>query len=217
VSGPVVKVCGARTPADLEVLAGAGVDLVGVWCGVPGGHADLPPATAAALLAANAPEPVLVTLHGEGLPDLVRRTGARRVQLHGHQSPNLVRRLTADGVSVIKVLHLRGGRCLQQGLIPAYRRAGVGAFLIDTADGARLGSTGTAADPALLAAVAAELGTPFLVAGGITAADRDRFADVVSHPDFLGVDVDTAARDAAGRLSGDRVAALVRGWAGSPR
>ncbi|OLR89623.1 hypothetical protein BJP25_05815 [Actinokineospora bangkokensis] len=211
----MVKVCGARTREDLRVLAGAGVDLAGVWCGVPGGHADLRPDVAAELLAATAPEPVLVTLRGEGLLDLVRRTGARRVQLHGHQPPNLVRGLVRAGVSVIKVLHLRGGRCLQEGLVPAYLRAGVSAFLLDAADGDRLGSTGTSADPALVAGVAARLGAPFLLAGGITPADRGRFSEVVAHPGFLGVDVDTAARDARGALSAARVAALVRGWAGA--
>ncbi|MBD0327929.1 MAG: hypothetical protein ICV68_15980, partial [Pyrinomonadaceae bacterium] len=36
-----VKVCGATRPADVDLLAGLGVDLIGLWHGVPDGHADL--------------------------------------------------------------------------------------------------------------------------------------------------------------------------------
>ncbi len=212
----VVKVCGARTRADVRLLAEAGVDLVGVWCGVPGGHADLSPAAAADLLTGAAPEPVLVTFLGEGLPGLVARTGARWVQLHGHQSPNLVRRLKSAGVSVIKVLHVRGGRCLQRGVVAGYRRAGVDLFLLDTADGDRLGSTGVAQDPAALARIVADLGVPFLLAGGLTGAGAGRFAELVAHPGFRGVDVDTGARDGAGAFDRAKVAGLLAAW-GGPR
>ena len=37
----MLKVCGARTLADIELLAAAGADYVGLWHGVPGGHAEL--------------------------------------------------------------------------------------------------------------------------------------------------------------------------------
>ena len=38
---PVLKVCGATTTADVDLLAAAGADLVGLWHGVPGGGAEL--------------------------------------------------------------------------------------------------------------------------------------------------------------------------------
>ncbi|MGH3859193.1 hypothetical protein, partial [Actinokineospora sp.] len=59
-----LKICGATRAADIAVLAQGGADLVGLWCGVPGGHADLPADrfTALAGSAANAGmTPVLVT------------------------------------------------------------------------------------------------------------------------------------------------------------
>ncbi|GAB2713727.1 hypothetical protein [Kitasatospora kifunensis] len=72
--------------------------------------------------------------------------GVRRVQLHAYQPPALVRTLrTAIGpeVTLVKVLHLREGRCLEGPPVPAYGRAGTDPFLLDavTEDG-RIGSTG---------------------------------------------------------------------------
>ncbi|MGQ0840949.1 hypothetical protein [Actinokineospora sp.] len=209
----IVKVCGARTADELALLAAAGVDLSGVWCGVAGGYADLRADAAAALLAATRPTQVLVTLAGSELPDLVDRTGARWVQLHGHQPPKAVRELKAREVTVITVLHLRGGKCPQAGLIPAYERAGTDYFLLDTAaEDGRLGSTGESSCPVALAGLARRLSTPFLLAGGLTADNRDRFAEVLAEPGFRGVDVDTAARSPAGVLDRARVAALVEAW-----
>ncbi|MGP4020931.1 phosphoribosylanthranilate isomerase [Saccharopolyspora sp. 5N708] len=212
-SRALVKICGVRTSADLRLLAEAGADLAGVWCGVPGGAADLPPRQAAALLAGGPPQPVLVTLRGNGLPELVDRTGARWVQLHGHQPPGLVRALKARGVHVIKALHVHGTRCLQEDLVAAYERAGTDWFLLDssTSDG-RLGSTGRAADPAALARIADRLHRPFLVAGGITATGAAALGAVTEHPWFRGVDADSAARDASGALDAGAVARLVGTW-----
>ncbi len=210
----MIKVCGARCVQDRALRAAAGGALAGGWCGVPGGHADLPPPDAGPLLAAGRPQPVLVTLRGTDVPELADRTGARWVQLHGHQPPGLVRTLKSRGHTVIKVLHLLGERCLQEGLIPAYERAGTDFFLLDTATaGGRLGSTGRRADPAALDRLAARLRTPFLLAGGITAS-RAGYAGLVRHPGFAGVDVDSAARDAGGALDPRRVAALTAAWAG---
>lgn len=211
----MIKVCGVRSAEELALLSAAGVELAGVWCGVHGGHADLSTQDAAALLAADRPEPVLVTLCRTDVPALAERTGARRVQLHGHQPPSVVRALRARGVTVLKVLHLLGDRCLQEDLIPAYERAGTDFFLLDTATSAgRLGSTGHRADPATLVRVASRLRTPFLVAGGVTAS-RAGYEEIAAQPGFAGVDVDSGARGADGALDPFRVAALRAAWTGA--
>jgi anti-anti-sigma regulatory factor len=60
----LLKVCGATVDADVDALADAGAHLVGLWHGVPGGHADLPLDGLAGLAARareRGVEPVLVT------------------------------------------------------------------------------------------------------------------------------------------------------------
>ncbi|MFI5835937.1 hypothetical protein ACIA5A_19915 [Micromonospora sp. NPDC051300] len=219
---PLVKVCGAGTAAEVALLRSLGVDLVGVWCGVAGGAHDLPAGRAARVVrrgvAGGGPRPVLVTTLADGgrVGELLRRTGAGWVQLHGWQPPALVRRLKAEAeaeATVVKVLHVRDGRCPEAPLVPAYERAGTDLFLLDAlgADG-RVGSTGTTIGAADVLSVVARCSRPFLLAGGITAAHRGPYEAVVAHPLFRGVDVDSAARGAHGRFDGRRIAALVDAW-----
>jgi phosphoribosylanthranilate isomerase len=215
----IVKICGATTPGEVSLLADAGVDLVGLWHGVPGGRADLPVESVAAL-ARGAPgrlEPVLVTFLGDAgaLVDVVARTRVRWVQLHAFQPPGLVHALKAanDGLTVVKVLHVTGETCLERPLIGSYERAGTDLFLLDAATGdGRIGSTGQGlASPAVIS-LAGRLSRPFLLAGGISATNRPDFEAVVTHPRFAGIDVDTAARDANGRIRAKRVTAIRRHW-----
>ena len=53
---------------------------------------------------------------------------------------------------------------------------------------------------------------PFLLAGGISAHNRADYESVVEHPQFFGIDVDTAARDDRGRFESASVTDLTRGW-----
>lgn len=215
-----VKVCGVTAAADLGLLADSGVNLVGLWCGVPSGHADCTVAHTAELVAvAEATQrlrPVLVTLLGDvrRLRAVIDRTGARWVQLHGYQPPGTVRALKAAGdLTVVKVLHVGDGECLEQRLISAYERAGTDYFLLDSvAQDGRVGSTGISIDCDAAVSVADRLSVPFLLAGGISADNRAAYQAVMAHPRFYGVDVDTAARDRAGRLNAGQVSAIVRRW-----
>lgn len=231
-----LKVCGAVRHRDLELLHGLPVDLVGIWHGVPGGHADLPEvefrllvAAARATAARGGPEPVLVTLlHDVAiLCDLIISSGVGWVQLHGYQPPAhvaaLVQALTEinhrrdqEPVRVIKVLHVRdGGECLERPLIAGYERAGVDLFLFDRVgtDG-RAGSTGQPLDPAALTSLVALLRRPFLLAGGISRDNRRKYAPVTRDPRFRGIDVDTHARGGDGQLSAVSICDISRAWCG---
>ncbi|MFF2521225.1 phosphoribosylanthranilate isomerase [Streptomyces liangshanensis] len=222
-SGPatVLKICGATEEADIDLLATHGASHVGLWHGVPGGHADLPEDRLSGLVsAAHATgrlEPVLVTFLGdpEALAGIARRTGLRWLQLHAYQPPGVVRALRAalpDAV-LVKVLHLRAGGCPERPLIGAYERAGTDLFLLDTTtEDGRVGSTGQAPRARDALDLLPRLTRPFLLAGGITPDHRPGLAPVVSHPGFRGVDVDTAARDGHGRLAAPAVTALARAW-----
>jgi phosphoribosylanthranilate isomerase len=220
----IVKICGATSDRDVALLAESGADLVGMWHGVPGGHADLSVARLSRLASAahrsGVVEPVLVTfLHdASAVLSVVRRTGVRWVQLHGYQRPSMVAALKAEaraGLTVVKVLHVRAGcgTCLERPFIAAYERAGTDYFLLDTAtDDGRVGSTGQCLPAAAVAEVASALSVPFLLAGGISAENRTDYDAVVDHPRFLGIDVDTAARDPEGSFCHDRVRALGHRW-----
>ncbi|MGW7413018.1 phosphoribosylanthranilate isomerase [Streptomyces sp. NPDC054863] len=220
----LIKICGATRAGDMEPLASAGADLVGVWHGVPGGRTDLPPAELAALAAAAHRtarlRPVLVTFlnDAEALRSALTSARIDWVQLHGYQTPGTVRALKGAGdFTVVKVVHLgAGGRgtCPELPLIPSYERAGTDLFLVDaTADDGRIGSTGQQADPGAVLEVVARMSRPFLLAGGISGDNRADYRAVREHPLFRGIDVDTAAKDpGGGRIRAERVTAVVRGW-----
>jgi phosphoribosylanthranilate isomerase len=220
-SGARVKVCGIRDPSEIDLLARQQVDFVGLWHGVPGGPAELPLATWQGLVeAAAATEglaPVLVTFFKD--VEDIRRTldgsQARWVQLHGYPTPSFVSAVKeiAPDVRVIKVLHIRGGKCIEQRMIGAYEKAGVDVFLFDAvADDGRVGSTGQTLDADLVASLAEGLTRPFLLAGGISAENRESYAGLAAHPLFLGIDVDTNARGSDGNVSEENVAAICRTW-----
>ncbi|MER7583909.1 N-(5'-phosphoribosyl)anthranilate isomerase [Kitasatospora sp. NPDC097691] len=215
-----LKVCGARTRADLALLADTGPTLVGLWHGVPDGPADLEPERLADLAATAIRlglEPVLVTFldDADQLARLARATGIRWIQLHAYQNPALVADLRErlPYAVLVKVLHLSRGRCLERAFTGAFERAGCDLFLLDTVtDDGRVGSTGQSLHPDHVHALLPRLTIPFLLAGGLNTANRDTYRTVTDHPLYAGADIDTAARDRTGRLTRDAVTALTRAW-----
>jgi phosphoribosylanthranilate isomerase len=224
--GTRIKVCGITGQPEIDLLAARGVDFVGLWWGVPGGPHDLPEdrwrELADAVAATGQLTPVLVTFakDAEALSKTLEGSPAHWIQLHGYPTPGTVRKVKAIGpdVRVIKVMHIRGGECVEESLIGSYEKAGVDVFLFDvvTEDG-RVGSTGQALDPAVVAPLADKLTRPFLLAGGISADNREQYEALVAHPLFLGIDVDTNARGSDGKVSDDNVEAISRTWRERPQ
>jgi phosphoribosylanthranilate isomerase len=218
---PLLKVCGATSTADVALLAEAGADVVGLWHGIPGGYAELSLPDLAALAGAARTaglEPMLVTFAKDvgALTTVLRLTGIRWVQLHAYQLPGTVSALHAavpGELTVVKVLHVRSGTCLERPLVGSYERAGTDLFLLDTlTDDGRVGSTGCQLDAADALSVAELTSRPFLLAGGLSSRNRQDFDAVVAHPRYAGIDVDTAARDRNGRLSRAAVRGIARVW-----
>jgi phosphoribosylanthranilate isomerase len=219
---PVVKVCGIVDPAELDTLTAHGVDLVGLWLAVPGGPHDLPVERWRALARRadeiqGGPAPVLVTFtkDAEVLRDALESAPVQWVQLHGYPTPGAVRKVKAIGpdVRVIKVLHVKGGECVEASLIGSYEKAGVDVFLFDTvSEDGRVGSTGLSLDANAVASLLDKLSRPFLLAGGISAENRSAYENIAAHPLFLGIDVDTNARDADGKIDAGNVEAISRAW-----
>src|SRR5262245_22563122 len=169
----LLKVCGATSPADVAALAEGGADLVGLWHGVSGGHADLDLLRLVELTGATTAQgrtPVLVTFSGDPavVSDAMRVAGIGVVQLHGYQPPRAVQAIKARGATVVKVLHVNGSAVHEERFLRSYQRAGVDVFLLDAvgADGV-VGSTGQELDPAVVLSVADSVDAPFLLAGGI--------------------------------------------------
>jgi phosphoribosylanthranilate isomerase len=222
-----IKVCGlpAETAErDIDLLARTGIDAVGLWHGVPRTQADLSRAELArfaGLAHARDVEPVIVTFSSDAaaLARAVDVSGAKWVQLHAYQLPKVAQQLKASvgrpDVRVVKVLHVRGRRCLDLRLVAAYERAGVDAFLLDVAarDG-RVGSTGEAMSPDAAASVVEHLSKPFYLAGGLSATGSECYEALRCESGFAGIDVSTAARDAAGRLCAERIEAIEEAWRG---
>ncbi|MFJ8843685.1 N-(5'-phosphoribosyl)anthranilate isomerase [Streptomyces cyaneofuscatus] len=227
----LLKVCGATSREDVALAGAAGADLIGLWHGVPGGPADLPLGrfadlaqacrTAEATPARPAPEPVLVTFLRDpaAIVDAARAAGVRWLQLHGYQPPAVVAAVKRGRpeATVVKVLHVSGDACAERPLLASYERAGTDVFLFDaTGAQGRVGSTGLSLDPDVVTDLAESVTRPFLLAGGISAANRPRYEKVVSHPRFDGVDVDTAARDGSGAFCAARIAGIRRAWRAVP-
>jgi phosphoribosylanthranilate isomerase len=217
-----IKICGITQDRELGLLDALAIDFVGLWHGVPGGHAELSlPACAQLAAAARATgrlQPVLVTLLSDvdELERAVARTGVPYVQLHGYQPPALVaalRRVIPSTTRIVKALHVQGPRCVEAPLIRAYERAGVDAFLVDAVDGdGRVGSTGQAVDRDVALALAERLARPFLLAGGIGPERGRGDTACARHPRCLGIDVDSKARGRDGTLDGRRIDAISRAW-----
>ncbi|WP_103500686.1 MULTISPECIES: N-(5'-phosphoribosyl)anthranilate isomerase [unclassified Streptomyces] len=218
---PLLKVCGATTEAEVRAARAGGADLLGLWHGVPGGRSDLTAERLTALAAAtregDGPVPVLVTFahDAEAIAETALAAGVRWLQLHAFQPPSTVAALRAElpDAMIVKAVHLQDGRCLERPLLSAYAHTGTDLFLVDTttADG-RVGSTGVSAPPEAVRALLPALERPFLLAGGVRADARGRYAEVTGHPGYRGVDVDSAARGPDGLLDRDAVARLVHAW-----
>ena len=216
-----LKICGVTNPDEVSLLASLPVDLIGIWYGVPGGHADVSLAQcrrlAAAASATGTLEPVLVTFLNDAadLREAALRSRVRWLQLHGYQPPGLVRavKAAAPGTRVIKVLHVRGEHCAEARLIRAYEKAGVDVFLLDAVDDdGRTGSTGRPLDAGVVRALAARLTRPFLLAGGVSARNRRQHTGSMRCPNWLGIDVDSNARGPDGALRAGNVRSISRAW-----
>jgi phosphoribosylanthranilate isomerase len=216
-----VKVCGIKEPAEIDVLAERAVDFVGLWYGVPDGPADLPLSEwrelGAAAAATEHLAPVLVTFlkDADVMREALDGSGVRWVQLHGYQMPGVVRAVKeiSPDIRVLKVLHVRGDECVEAPLIGSYEKAGVDVFLFDAvAQDGRVGSTGETLDPAVVASLAERISRPFLLAGGLSDDNRGEYEELTGHPHFMGIDVDTNARGADGKVSAERVEAIVGAW-----
>jgi len=214
-----LKICGVTDEQEIQQLSILPVNLVGLWFGVPQGRSNLSARRWHQLVMATVAsgahlEPVLVTLLADArsIVEMLDSTGCRWVQLHGYQTPGMVGAIRASvpDATIVKVLHLIGDGCPEARFIRAYERAGVDFFLIDNAlSSGQVGSTGLPVSVVGLKAIIRTVTRPFLLAGGIRAGFRRKYGSLLADGRWQGIDVDTGARTADGRLDSGTIIAML--------
>jgi tryptophan synthase beta subunit len=159
-----VKVCGITRVEDAMLAAELGASAVGFvfW---PGSPRYIEPARARAIVRQLPPFVVAVGVFVDEPVDHVREVaalvGLGAVQLHGHESP-----ADADRVGLRVIKAVRGGAAAVDEMD---RWPPSVLLLVDAADAARHGGTGTLADWAVASRMASR--RPVALAGGLTAAN----------------------------------------------
>jgi phosphoribosylanthranilate isomerase len=194
---PLVKICGVRTPADLEACAAAGANAVGLVF-APGSPRELDPAEVVDLIVEmpDALEPI--ALFADPANDLVDAWPGAWIQLHGEETPERVTAIAAmTGHRIIKAIPFDADAVLAWDEHPD-----VEILLID----GPTGGGGMRFDHAALAAILPELAKPVMIAGGL---DPEIVTDVVRHLQPFGVDVSSGVESTRGVKDHDRIRAFV--------
>ncbi len=192
-----LKICGATTLTDIEILQQEGARYVGLWTGIDGHRRNLPDDDFVTLTNACdglMPIAVCVKKPVAELCKLLQKTPVKHVQLHGFNPPKDIEYLKRHGFIVIKTLHVEEtGTCPIDRLVEPYKNAGCDVFLIDRFGGGNdIGSSGKSLQAGVVQHWIDRLqGQRIWLAGGLT---TDRIADLSETSDIETVDVDTAAR-----------------------
>ena len=205
----LVKICGLRTPDNLDAALGAGADLVG-FVFFPPSPRNLPVATARALgervkgragkvaLTVDADDALFEAIMGALSPDML--------QLHGRETPERVAALkTKFGLPVMKAIPVE----TKADLAAVVSYADVAdRFLFDARaprDATRPGGLGQSFDWRLLEGL--DRNVPFMLSGGL---DAENVADALKITRAPGVDVSSGVERAPGEKDVDKIRAFVR-------
>lgn len=191
-----VKVCGMRSPRNIQAVARLEIDWMGfIFYGrSPRAIADDTPPEALQLPAGRPIRRVgvFVDASAERILGTCRRYGLNVVQLHGHESPELCHTLQKRGYGIIKALPV-GNDPADLAATAAYEGR-VDYFLFDTRC-AGYGGSGRAFDWSLLGCYEGE--TPFLLSGGIRPESLGAIK-AFHHPRLAGVDLNSGFESAPG-------------------
>ncbi len=195
-----IKICGATSREEIEILDDEGVGYVGLWTGVTGhprNLGDFALKLLAGMCRRITPVAVCVRRPVREVHELLAATNVSHVQLHGFNLPGDIAFLKRKGYSVIKTLHISdAGEAPEARWLDAYDAAETDIYLIDRHDGGGgIGSTGRALDPAIAGHWAERLaGRRIWLAGGLTAP---RISEIARRSPVEAVDIDSAAREGA--------------------
>jgi tryptophan synthase alpha chain len=210
-----IKVCGLTSAEEIRAMDDLGVHHGGLWCRVPQGRYNLSEEAFRRLANIQTERLALVWVTFEStfvsIQSMLHGTSIQAVQLHGFQLPSLIaeiRKKLNGTVKIFKVLHVRDGRCLEEGLIQRYLEAGADYFVIDTfLSKDKLGSTGIPIDIGFLNDFIPSMIDRHraIIAGGIGAHNIRQVYDWVAP---YGVDMDSAVHT-SGRIDKHKVRAVI--------
>jgi phosphoribosylanthranilate isomerase len=195
-----VKICGITCLEDARAAVAAGADALGFMFYPPSPrHVDVD--TAAAICRALPPLVTRVGVFVDAAEEFVRETASRcglgALQFHGQETPEFCRRFAPP---VLKAFRIRSPDSLAA--LPAYDTA---AWLLDSFVPGQLGGTGATFNWDL-AADAARLGRPVILAGGLT---PENVAGAARRVRPYGVDVSSGVECAPGRKDPGRLKAFI--------
>jgi phosphoribosylanthranilate isomerase len=213
-SRPRVKICGIRTERDLEVVLDAGVDAVGLICGVAYVSEDQLTPDAARKLARLVPPFVSVTLvtHHTDPDEIVALAdfvAVDTIQLHGDVTPAETARVLARRADrrITQRVHVTDERALD--LAHDFADA-CDAIHLDSRTADRVGGTGRTHDWGISRRIVEAMALrrrPVILAGGLTPVNVAAAVDVVRP---YAVDANSGVEDEDGSKSADRAGAFVR-------
>lgn len=185
--GPVIKICGVKTPDILDHVIAEGADMVG-YNTFPKSPRYIDFGTISSLVARGTgriQSVVLLVDPDDALVEAAVATGAEWLQFHGSESPQRISAIrAATGRKVIKALPVGGPEDIA--VIPAY--AAVADRLILDArpprDATRPGGLGETFDWSLLAGLDRDIA--FMLSGGLTV---DNVARAVRETAPFGLDL----------------------------
>lgn len=208
------KICGIRSQSDLRIALEAGVDAIGLICGINHRSEDeVTPEVARSIVRATPPfvSTVLVTHRdtSDAILELADLTGVNTIQVHGIVTLDTLKQVKqrAGSRKVLKAIHVSGEEAIAEAVEAAPH---CDALLLDSRSKDRLGGTGTTHDWSIsrrIVEAVAEIGTPVILAGGLNPDNVGAAGDQVGP---YGVDVNSGVDDAAGDKSPERCRAFVR-------
>lgn len=208
------KICGIRSESDLRIVLDAGVDAIGLICGINHRSEDEVTPELARQLTRVAPpfvSTVLVTHRDtpESILDLADRTGVNTIQVHGLVTLDTLKQVRAGAGSrkVLRAIHVSGEEAIDDAIEAAPH---CDALLLDSRSKDRLGGTGQTHDWSIsrrIVEAVAPFATPVILAGGLKPGNVAAAAEQV-HP--FGVDVNSGVDDANGDKSPELCREFVR-------
>ena len=206
-----LKICGATSVREINLLDSVGVKFVGLWTSISGHQRNLNDDNFAKLATrCRRVKPVAVCVKPdvEHVAQLCESTGVEWVQLHGFGPPRQVTEFKERGLKVIKTLHVTDtGQCPEIRWLDAYDKAGTNVFLIDRfVDRQAIGSTGQSLPSNVLRKTVERLSGQHIWLGG--GLNINNLEDTFDYPEIDVIDIDNAAR--TGSIIGVRAIALQR-------
>ena len=201
-----VKICGITSRDDALAAVEAGADALGFMF-----FAQSPRHVAARVAVEIvqvlppfvAKVGVFVNPSEEEVLRAIAACGLDTVQLHGDERPEICGRFA---VKIIKAFRIRDAASLKP--LPDYR---VSAWLLDSYVAGQLGGSGATFNWDL-AVQAKKLGSPVILAGGLT---PENVAEAVRHVQPFAVDVSSGVESAPGKKDAAKLRAFVRAAKGS--